>query len=234
MKRSLDVERLDAPDRYPAELASSLRDVALVNRWLGGTRIALDFLRGRPELDVGSRVTVLDVATGSGDIPLVMCGWARLHYISLEMTLTDISQEILDQARSRVGDSPRIDLRLADAQALPFPDESFDYVTCNLSLHHFKWASAQQVLREMWRVSRQAILVNDLVRSRPAFYGAKLIFLANHNPLTSHDGPLSVQRAYTTAEVRQLAEGAGLRGVSVRARPFFRYALVAEKQGYGN
>ncbi len=223
---------LDSPAEYLDELGRSLAEVRGVNRWLGGIAVAVGFLRSRPELVPGSGARVLDVATGTGDIPLALAGWARSNDVSLEITATDLSADVLMHARRHLAGRASIQLELADATALPYPDSSFDYVVCNLALHHFAPLQAVQVLREMYRVARRAILVNDLERSRPAYWSAKLLFsIVTRDPMTRHDGPLSVLRSYTLEEMRQLAREAGLGEARVRSRPVFRLELVAEKAG---
>ena len=228
--RSRREELLDSPWEYPRELGPSLSGVRKVNRWLGGTAVALDFLRRRPELTPGSAATLLDVATGTADIPLALLRWASGRGTRLRVTATDVSPEVLEHAREHAGGRPDLDLEVADATALPYPDNSFDYVTCNMALHHFPPELAVPVLREMYRVARRAILVNDLRRSRPGYWSARLLFmLTTRNPLCIHDGPLSVLRAYTPEELRRLAREAGVLDARVRARPVFRLELVAEK-----
>ena len=53
---------------------------------------------------------------------------------------------------------------VADALALPFPDNSFDLVSCSLFAHHLEPAELERFTEEAWRVSRCAVLINDLVR----------------------------------------------------------------------
>lgn len=71
---------------------------------------------------------VLEIAVGTG---------RNLPYYPAGVTLTgiDLSAAMLDLARARAHELGRdVDLRVADAQALPFPDESFDTVVCTLAL----------------------------------------------------------------------------------------------------
>jgi hypothetical protein len=71
-------------------------------------------------------------------------------------------------------------------------------------------------------------VVNDLVRSRPGFLGAQLLgALLSDNPLTRHDGPASVRRAYTRAELRDLARAAGLARPTIGPDLGYRVALTA-------
>lgn len=227
-------ELLDSPHEHAAHLASSMAEVRGVNRYLGGTRIALDFLAHQIGSTRGTSATLLDVGTGTGDIPLALAAWARSRSLDLHITATDVSEEMLELARKHLADRGTITLQAADATKLPYPDASFDFVTCNLALHHFPPEAAVLVLSEMYRVARRAILINDLERGRIAWWSARLLFgVITRDPLTSHDGPLSVLRAYTVAEIEALAEAAGIPDVRARRRPMFRLELVAEKAGAG-
>jgi ubiquinone/menaquinone biosynthesis C-methylase UbiE len=89
---------------------------------------------------------VLEIAVGTGrNLPFYPAG-ARLTGIEL-------SQEMLAIARRRATRLGRqADLRQADAQALPFPDASFDTVVCTISLCNIP--NDRQAVAEMKRVLR--------------------------------------------------------------------------------
>jgi ubiquinone/menaquinone biosynthesis C-methylase UbiE len=171
----------------------------------------------------------LDVATGSADIPLAMSKWGARHGVDLNIVGADISPAVEKEARRNIVGS---DIRLAraDARELPWTDGAFEVVSCCLALHHFSPDDAVQVLREMWRVASRAVVVTDLTRSYLAYVGTWLATrIVASNALTRHDGPLSVLRAYTPAEMRGLAIEAAISPVSVREYPLFRQVLVGWK-----
>ena len=118
----------------------------------------------------------------------------------------------------------------ADATTLPFLSAAFDVALCSLTLHHFSESEAARVLSEMDRVTRKAVIVTDLRRSRLAWLLILLLTrLLWRGRIVRHDGPISVRRAYTPAELRKLAERAGLHAAWVFPQPFFRMALVCRK-----
>jgi ubiquinone/menaquinone biosynthesis C-methylase UbiE len=176
--------------------------------------------------------TILDVATGSADIPLAITRRARARRRPVKVTATDFHATTLDFARRHTADDPDVTVESADALALPYPDGAFDFALCSTALHHFDdRGDAMRVLREMDRVARHGVVVNDLARSRPALLGAQLlaVTLWRRHPVTAHDGPLSIRRAYTPPELRDLAEDAGLRDFTVHAHFPFRLALVIDR-----
>ncbi len=227
-------ELLDGPLDDPVVLAGTLRDLARANRWLGGvrlTRLALDQLVGR-EADRGAPISVLDVGTGGADIPLALLSDWHRRGRKLEVTAVEHRAEILDAARSihpSLAEASRLTLAVADGRSLPWPDGHFDVAHCSLVLHHLDERGAVALLREMARVSRRAVIVNDLARGRLYWSAAWVLGrLATRNRYSRHDGPLSVRRAWTVGEARALLAVAGLRPhVVVRAMAGYRWAIGA-------
>jgi ubiquinone/menaquinone biosynthesis C-methylase UbiE len=228
LARRDEAELMDEPDLDPEELAGNLRDIRRVNRLLGGTAIVLRHL---PVLTAaaprGRCLTLLDLATGSADIPVAISRWAKRNGQAMTIVASDASEQMLADARRQVSGSPKISLVRYDARAVPLPDGAFDIVTCSLSLHHFPPDEAVRVLGEMRRLARIGFIVNDLRRSRLGYVAALLAGRATtRNRLTRHDAPLSVLRAYTPDELRDLLRRAGVTDAAISTHPWFRMAAV--------
>ncbi|HET7461753.1 MAG TPA: methyltransferase domain-containing protein [Longimicrobium sp.] len=233
LPRAAGDELMDQPGQDHGELAVSLADLRAVNRWLGGTRVVLRHLSELVRRHPRDRYRIVDVATGSGDIPLHVARWAREENLDVEILATDNHPTTLELARKHVGPDPSVHAGFADALRLPFHDDEFDIGLLSTALHHFNdERDCIRVLRELHRVSRLGIIVNDLARSRTALAGARLLAATvwRRHPVTRHDGPLSVRRSFTPAELRSLAARAGLTRAAVHAHFPFRVALVAEKE----
>jgi len=210
LKRVDGTEYLDRPGQIPSLLAGNLDDLRRINRWLGGNWLTLRGIEHLlEEWPSDALVSVVDVGTGGADVPDSIVAWGCRSGRRVRVLAGDVSPEIIQVARVKVG--PRVDLAVLDGRCLPLADGSVDVAVCSLLLHHLSPDDAVALLREMNRVSRRGIVVNDLVRSRLGYLGALAIgWLATQNPLTRHDGPLSVRRAYTQSEMADLASRAGL------------------------
>ncbi len=235
-------ELLDDPVTSNAEFAGTFRDIARINRFLGGTSAVLSALTPLvAEAVAGNKkpIRILDIGTGSGDIPRSISRAAsRGHFgdagHSLQITATDAHPKVLKLARALTPSShhPAITVTHADALALPFADGAFDIALCSQTLHHFCPNDCVRILREMSRVTTTGFIINDLIRSRIA---AALISvwtgMTFAHRLTRHDAPTSVLRAYLPDEYAELARAAGLLRITVRRVPIYRAVLIHRKNG---
>jgi ubiquinone/menaquinone biosynthesis C-methylase UbiE len=220
------IELLDQPRHDRRELEQSLSQIATVNQWLGGERALLKHVTRL--LSPTQPTRILDIGTGSADLPRSIVEWARRHGRAVEIVAADLHPQIRAVAAARCRNFPEISIQAADALELPYAADSFDIVTISLTLHHFDDGHQLQVLRELARVSRGTVIVNELRRTHLNYAGARLlaVTLWRGNRLTRHDGPVSVLRAFTAAELTRLCIGAGMRG-RVHRHYFQRLILVA-------
>jgi SAM-dependent methyltransferase len=227
---------MDEVGQDPEELAESLRDLQVVNRWLGGSRTAVRRLGPmirRLAAGLERPVRLLDVATGSADLPLQLVEWSRRQRLRLQVVAVDFHPTTAALALEATAGEPAIHVVRANALDLPFADAVFDLSFCSTALHHFDWPDATRVLREMDRVARSGLLVSDLRRNRAALLGARALAatLWRRRRITRHDGPRSVAAAFTVQELRSLARAAGIDAAALRAEPLFRLSLVVDRTG---
>jgi len=164
-------------------------------------------------------ISVLDVASGRGDVSARAAAHLRLRGIDVKLTALDHSDQVLrrSEVKERV---------VGDALALPFRDRSFDVVTCCLFAHHLTPEALQRFIREARRIARAAVCINDLRRSR-AHLVAVCAGLPIFSRITRHDAVASVRRAYTLPEMRTMLHMAapGAR-IQMHRRLFFRMGAI--------
>lgn len=209
------------------ELEGTLSDIRIINRYLGDRRALLKHLS---RLAGGaSSLSVLDIATGSADLPVAVVEWARKTRIGIGVTAVDINRQTVEIARRETASYPEITVEVGDGLELPYADRSFDIVICSKSAHHFSDQDVVRLIREMSRLSRRGYLLMDLRRSWIAY--ALIILLTRiftSNRLTRNDGPLSVLKSFTVAELRTAARKAGASRFTVSREPFWLLVLRGE------
>jgi len=217
----LGSELLDDPTSDPATVARSLGNLARANRWFGGQAAALwgidRLLWDVPRARI---VTLLDIGTGAGDLPVAAIRVAArqgrtLRAIGLERSPVAAT---LTAARG-------LPVVLACAGWLPVRAGAVDIVLLSQVAHHLAADAVVALFRAASTVARIGVVVADLRRSELAvaafrFGSAALAFDA----VTRADGITSVRRGYQAGELASLAARAG-HAAEVRRRPGFR--LVA-------
>lgn len=116
------------------------------------------------ELEPVKPKMILDVATGTADMPLMM-----MKFLSAEQIIgIDISEGMLAVGKQKItqaGLQESIKLQLGDAESISFPDEYFDGITVAFGARNFQ--NLEKGLSEMYRVLRPGGKLVILEFSRP-------------------------------------------------------------------
>lgn len=160
------------------------------------------------------RGRALDIGTGPGQIVMKL-GYrlTRWKFVGVDRSLAMIkkAEDSLATAPEVAG---RVEFRVADGNALDFPDATFDLVMCNSVLHHL--AEPQNLFSEIARLVKPggAILLRDL--RRPSRFAVRL-HIRKHGKHYSGEMhrlfAVSVRAAYTEEELRAIVAASPLRGV---------------------
>jgi SAM-dependent methyltransferase len=223
MQRKIIPELLDDDSGTPAEVASSLRDLRRVNNWFGGTRTTTALLRRVAGESGCCKLSLLEVGAGTGDLPRKAQRLLARYGIELRVTLLDRDWSHLpgNGVASVSGDALR----------LPFRDDAFDVLSCSLFAHHFQPDGLRAFVSEGLRVSRRALLINDLIRSRLHLWLVYAGLPLFRSRMTWHDAPASVRNAYTIEEMRRILEGLPAQRVTISRHYLYRMGAVVWKVG---
>ena len=229
-------EMVDAPDADPGLLRGELRNLRIINRFLGGVRATqralMPMLRERSP---GCPLEILDLATGSGDIPVSLIRTLQAEGHTAVITAIDNNETVLQAARQFAVKYRHIRFESGDIRALPYPSKSYDFVLCSLALHHFSIADAIHILGEMDRLSRVGFILNDLSRSYLAAISVWIYTrLTTTNVMTRYDAIASVFSAFTRDELSDLFRRAEIGNVNIYEAPFFRLLAVKIHAGAAN
>lgn len=216
--RSLEEERMDAPDLDPATYAAVIADLARVNRVVMTARPTLAFLTRATQGMASWRL--LDVGYGHGDMLRAIARWAKRRGMAAELVGIDLNPASLPPARAATPAALGVDYRTGDYADLG--GQRWDFVISSLVAHHMTHAQLVAFLRFMEANARRGWFVNDLHRHRLAHLGFPLLAgIMRWHPIVRHDGRLSIARSYRPHEWPPLLAEAGVSGARVfRAFPF--------------
>ena len=219
-------EIMDQPSLEPGRHLQALSGLARINLISDCTRILGKPLFALARKTPERNLRVLDVATGSGDMPVRLWRRAQREGIRLAIDGCDISPTALAAARERANQAgAAMQFIRLDVLRDPLPT-GYDAVVCSTFLHHLSEEDAVRLLARMARAAERAIFVNDLARSRMGLFLAHTVCrLLTLSDVVHTDGPRSVVAAFTPAEALALAERAGLAGATVERHWPCRYLL---------
>jgi len=239
MKRQFDpavLEMMDRSQPVSTELERDLERLRQLNRWFGSHRLVSTFVRrwiksatadsscGEP----GAHMRVVDLATGSGDIPRLLVDHARKIGAQIEIDALDQQPATLEIARSLSAEYPEISYHPANILEWDCA-QGYDIALCSLVLHHFSDDDAVKLLRRCRGLSKRFVLATDLRRGfllRAGVY--MLTALIFREPMTRFDARLSAQRAFSFVEMRELAIQAGWKNFGHKKFRFSRQAVWLE------
>lgn len=218
-------ELMDRPQPVTPELERDLRNLRQLNRYFGSYRLVKHFLRHW--ISPASKMRILDLATGSGDIPRLIVDYAR--GVRAEVRVDALDQQASTVAIARHLSAGYPEIEFIEGDILSFDREPYDIVLCSLALHHFAEPDAIAVLRHCRELSREYVLVSDLRRGWLALAGVYVLTaLFFREPMTRTDARLSAERAFSFAEFRSLAQRAGWQNFAHARFAFARQAIWLE------
>ena len=151
---------MDRPQPVSPELERDLERLRQLNRWFGSYRLVSTFIRRW--IIPGAKMRIVDLATGSGDIPRLVVDYARTIGAQVEIDAIDQQAATLEIARSLSAEYPEISYYPANILEWdPAQAEGYDIALCSLVLHHFGDDDAVKLLRRSRELSKRFVLVSD-------------------------------------------------------------------------
>jgi ubiquinone/menaquinone biosynthesis C-methylase UbiE len=211
LARVLEPEAMDS--------AEEARDYDSMDHSQVNERFVADFLSAARQAGLAADAPVLDLGTGTAQIPIELCRQSG----SAHVVAIDLAPHMLRLARENVarrGLERQIELELVDAKRLPFSDGQFAAVMSNSIVHHIPVPRA--ALAEALRVLRRPgglIFVRDLARPRDAaaVQGLVATYAAGCNAHQRQLFDASLRAALSVEEIRALVAELGCDPSDVRA-----------------
>lgn len=153
---------------------------------------------------------VLEVGCGTGD------AWrGRAEHIpaDVHITLTDVSQAMVEEARATLGQDERFSFENADVQTLRFADAAFDVVIANMMLYHVP--DLARAVDEIGRVLKPDGVLYAATMGEGGIHGYLMETLPEIGasvdlsawPFTLQNGAASLLRVFPEVTVRRREDG---------------------------
>ncbi|MCD2441063.1 methyltransferase domain-containing protein [Agromyces sp. SYSU K20354] len=200
------IEQMDTPDADPHKLAKTYERFRLVNAIVSGER-AVYRRWVRPRLSPVWGTRLLDVGTGSADLPRRMLRWAHADGLRLEITAIDPDERAIAWAEAQPP-VRGLTARRAMTGDLVSAGERFQIVLSNHVLHHLDGRETGALLADCERLVGPGgiVVLGDIERScwgYAGFWFGTLPFAGNllAGTYCRGDGLASIRRSHTATEL---------------------------------
>jgi SAM-dependent methyltransferase len=216
-------EIMDRPQPISDDLRLDLDNIEKLNRRFGSYELIRYFLNRWIARD--DSVSLVDLCTGSGDIPRWVVDWTRAQNAVVRVHAIDFQPSTLSIAQAKSTLYPEITYEAADVLRFT-PAQPFDIVICSLALHHFAFSDAVTLLQRIRSFARRGVVVADLERTDFGIVGVYLLTsLLIRHPMNKFDARLSMHRAFSFRELAAAAVAAGWSRFGHRSFPVSRQAI---------
>lgn len=230
-QRSSQEEIMDDFGFQGQEMRNLLKDLERVNTWLGGNKITLNglttLLKDLPKEQV---YTVVDLGCGDGELLRKCHDRAKEEGYQLKLIGIDANEHILETARERSADYQNITYQKLDVTSSKALWPEMDIVLSTLFLHHFSSEEISALLEKLLTETKVGVVINDLERSRIAFWLFQLFSRSFLRTKTAKfDGLVSIARGFKRKELINLSEQQQGISSTIRWKWAFRYQWILKK-----
>lgn len=230
--RSSESEIMDDFELKGNELRKTLKDLENINKWLGGNKITRDGLRKLlNKSDKNKKIRIADIGCGNGAILRNLSRWAEKKGYNTEFTGIDANAHTIEIARELSLDYSGIKFLNFNIFSEEFRNMKFDIILCTLTLHHFKNNEIRDIVNQFYLQSVKGVIINDLHRSRAAYYLFQAfcaVFV--NNEIARKDGLTSILRGFRKNDIRAFSEEIPAMQHSITWKWAFRYQWIIKKE----
>lgn len=230
-KRSQQREIMDDLDMQGRELEKTLLDLDKVNKWLGGNRITVEGVEKLLEDQSFDRsLRIIDVGCGNGNILKQVAEWARRKGIKMTLLGVDANANAMSIAEKNLSGFPEVSFKAMDVFSESFKALEADIILCTLTLHHFSDSEIEKLMRNFSEMAKVGVVINDLQRSKAAYYLFKAFCRAfSIREINRKDGLTSILRSFKKEDFVRYGRGLNVKWQEINYKWAFRYQWILFK-----
>lgn len=226
--RSTQKEFLDQDNIPFDDIRLNMKELDIINTWLGGHAATLTGLRKLLKIYNRSNkpLHICEMGCGGGDNLRVIHQWSLRNNIDVQLTGIDKNEACIGYAADKNPERYFTWIR-SDYAAVEFGEKKPDILFSSLFCHHFSNRELVFMMKWMRNNCRIGFFINDLHRNKIAYYSIQLLtkFFSN-SYLVKHDAPLSVLRGMTRREWDNIMSQAGILHFDIKWKWAYRWLIT--------
>ena len=223
--RSTEPEIMDDLQYAGTMMDQTLRELEVINRWLGGNAVTLGALSRTVGNTTHQALEIADLGCGRGDMLRHVQHWADKRNLKVSLTGIDANPYIIDAARKNLADMS-VNFKAINILSEEFELLHYDVVIGTLFYHHFTDEELVSFFSRLRSQCHIGFIINDIHRHPLAYYSIKMLTqLFSRSDMVKYDAPLSVLRAFTKRELENILARAGCTNYQLRWCWAFRWQI---------
>lgn len=203
--RSTQTEEMDDFDVSGEILTKTLNQIATINKLLGGNAVTVNGVKKiLKNQSNDATISIVDLGCGNGDMLRILADYGVKNGYNFQLLGVDANQHTLDYAAELSKNHPQIKYIRQDVLANDFEGIKCDIVVATLFMHHFSSKEIVGMLNNMKNETRLGFVINDLHRSKLAYYLYKLVTLPVKNYMVKKDGLISILRGFKRKDINEM------------------------------
>jgi len=204
-------------------------DINRANSFLGGTNGLISAVTNLISKNPKNAYSLIDVGCGDGEMLRKLCLYFRSKNLEVSLIGMDLNEKAIALAEASSKDFPEISYSVLDVLSEDITALQADLVVSTLTMHHIKEEAIPLFLKRLCEMARIGIVINDLQRSRLAYYLFKFfsaIFIKTKE--AKNDGLVSIRSGFTKKELLHYSHGLSKFDHSIQSKWAFRYVWIMQ------
>lgn len=228
-KRSDQPELMDDFKEGLQKLRVVFDDINRVNTILGGNRITINAVAQLLKENPQEIYTIVDMGCGDGNMLREVARYARKNGYNTKLIGIDLNSEALELAKEASKDYQEITYQHRDILQIKSTDLNCDIIINTLCMHHFVDEDLLIFLEKFNQLARMGVVINDLQRSRWAYYLFKLFSLIFIKTKTAQiDGLISISKGFVKPDLIQYSKNLPGMKHKIKWQWAFRYVWIMQ------
>ena len=230
-QRSYEAEIMDDLEAGGEDLLQALRELEIINTWLGGHNLTIAGLKKIIAKYPQKRDWIIvDAGCGRGDSLLHIAKWCRKEDLKVQLIGIDANPHIIQEAVRHCQEWSEISFKVMDVFSPEMAMLKPDICCCTLFTHHFTDEQLVRLYKQFLQISNVAFLINDLHRHPLAYYSINLLTsLFSKSKMVKNDARLSVLRSFKKDDIQTISNSAGVLSIEISWKWAFRWEIIAWK-----
>jgi len=229
-ERSSQPELMDDFREGLKSLRVVFNDINRVNSILGGNNITVNAVAKLIKEHPQESYTIVDMGCGDGNMLREVARYCNKRNIKVQLIGIDLNEEALQLAEEASVDY-QIEYQHRDILELQSDDFNCDIIINTLCMHHFVNKDLVQFLEKFNQLARIAVVINDLQRSRLAYYLFKAFSLIFIKTKTAKiDGLISISKGFVKSDLIQYSQHLPNIEHDIRWKWAFRYVWIMQPE----